>query len=258
MKGTRSAWIERFEDLLKEAPDDDPDLLAMLYTPDSRLPGFLKKLKAYEAKQSPTSTERKAAGDLMEQVAFLTFRSLTDACEPESYKAVGSQVDLEVTGVKATWQVLLKVVGLKEGRHSFLLEAKATEGKVDVPVMTRLCALMNLRPTVGLGIFFTLKGCTGEPSKNEGKASLKDARYHQVLHYVRTGCPIIVFDLSDILALKVPGSLVMQIQQKIRDVEKVTVSAPESVGSYRQVKLPGHLAKLLGQSKKSGKRAARK
>ena len=242
-------WLSRFEGLLESAPRDDPDLLSQFYTPDARLEQHLLQLKSYAEKTSPTAGERRGAGILMEQIAFLAFSSLTPALEPESYRSVGSQVDLEVSGVGTVWRALLSTLGLQTDRHSFLLEAKATKDKVDVPVMTRLCALMDQRSTVTLGIFFTLSGCTGEPTRNESTASLRDARFHQVLHHVRTSCPIVVFDLDDILSLSGAGSLIRHLHQKIRQVEQVTTSQPVRVGEYKKVELPGHLSELMSPTR---------
>jgi hypothetical protein len=106
---------------------------------------------------------------------------------------------------------------------------------------------VNLFSTTGLGIFFTLKGATGFPKRDQEsrQQKLSEARLRQALFHARTGKTVVVLDAQDIFELDKPASLIQILTRKIRDVEHLSGLVTEPCSDTLTVDLPSHLAPII-------------
>jgi hypothetical protein len=233
--------LEQATALIKGQAGRD-SLLPLLYTPDSRISPRIEELTELAAEPKPTADQRRQAGVLMEQVAYLAFRGLLGHDVIKSYRSAGPQIDLLVSGSGTAWRLLCSTLRIDVNKRGILVEAKARKSRVDDQDFARLCALLeSTSMTSSLGVFFSLHGATGF-AKGE-RAALRHARLRQVLHFARCRTPVIVFDLGDLQKLTTNGSLVRLLEQKIRDVEELAINPPEPAAAI-EVELPHHLQDL--------------
>ena len=238
---------------LKELPKEDINsrnqIASYLYEPDSRLSEYIEKLKNYINLINPTKKERQDAGYLLEQIVVIVFRGLRGLSRIKSFRSVGAQYDLLISGDNEDWLCLCNLLFMKDNQRGILIEAKCTQEKVSHSQFARLCSLMeiNLFSTTGLGIFFTLNGATGFPKKGQEsrQKALSEARSMQALFHARTGKAIVVLDQDDIFTLDKPGSLLQILISKIHDLEDLSGLAIEPCESPVEVDLPAHLKELL-------------
>jgi hypothetical protein len=226
--GSLDRLIGEVRAALDQLPEDDDGiraLAALFYPAAPALTALLVSLREYRAIQRPTAKQREEAGLLMEKIAWNAFGNLLGRPWRKAFRSPAGQLDLLVGGESPRWAQVTKALHPRSEGMSILVEAKATSDKVSVGTFTRLCALIALTQpeTCGIGVFFTLKGATGFPA---GAASpsfvLRDARFWQAIMYAKTGKPIVVLDERDVLTLAVPGSLVVLMRRKIRELEEMT------------------------------------
>ena len=225
------------------------NIASFLYTPDIRISEYLQELKAYIEIKSPTDLQRKSAGNLLETIVALTFCGLKGLTSIKSFRSASSQYDLLVSGDNLHWFPLYRLLYMKENQRDIVVEAKCTKAKVNDQQFARLCSLMevNLFSTTGLGIFFTLKGATGFPKRDqtERQQKLSEARLRQALFHARTGKTVVVLDAQDIFELDRPASLIQILTRKIRDVEHLSGLVTEPCSDTLTADLPSHLAPII-------------
>ncbi len=241
---------------LDEITLDDPDTInlfaAYLYTPDPNIGSYLDKLRHYSGLTSPNKNELADAGNLLEQIAVLTFNGLQGVTSIKSFRSAGPQYDLLVSGDGLEWPYFTKLLYMQGVQRDIVIEAKCTKEKVSDQIFARLCSLMeiNLFNCAGLGLFFTLNGATGFPDHEATTRQKKigDARLRQVLFHARTGKSIIVFDKNDIFQLDKPATLIQLLIRKIRDIEQLSGLPTQSCDLPKEIDLPSHLGNIIGNT----------
>jgi hypothetical protein len=217
-------------------------LIPFLYTPDSRIAGLIGSLGEIARNKDVTSEERRQAGELMEQVAFLALGGLRGSDVVKSFRSSGPQIDLLVNGSTAAWRLLCSTIRIDVDKRGILVEAKARKTKVDDQDFARMCALLeSTSTTCSVGVFFTLHGATGFSAKE--RAGLKHARLRQVLYFARCKTPVVVLNLEDLRMLDQPGSLVRLLEQRVREIEELAIT-PSIPAVSVEFELPPHLAAL--------------
>jgi hypothetical protein len=222
------------------------DLFPLMYTPDSRIAEALVRLNNLSS--SKKLSDRQAAGYVMEEVAFLAFRSLQGWSSLKGYQSAGPQHDLLIEGVDADWAMICRQFYMPEAKQAIVIEAKATGTRLSDAQFARMCAIMDYNLVhAGLGIFVTLEGATGFPTGTRSALrSVSDCRLRQVIYYAGTKKPIIVFDKSDLRQLTTNGSLPLLIHRKVKEIFELTgVSTLPVTDFQEEVMLPPHLAKLV-------------
>ncbi len=224
-------------------------IASYLYVPDTRISGYLQELKTYISIKFPTETQRKNAGDLLEKIVALTFCGLRGLTSIKSFRSASCQYDLLVSGDTEDWEILYRLLYMKDNQRDIVVEAKCTKAQVNDQQFARLCSLMeiNLPSTTGLGIFFTLNGASGFPKRGQESRQQKlgDARLRQALFHARTGKTIIVLDSQDIFELDKTASLIQILAKKVQDVEHLSGLAIEPCSDLIAVDLPSHLAPII-------------
>jgi hypothetical protein len=249
--------IEGLQEVVDEAHrlmgDNVPALqrdTAWMYIPHPCLSNYLDKLAAYLAKPSPEAAERQAAGYLLEQIAFLTFRGIRGSEKPKSFQSAGPQYDLLCVGHTEQWFKMCDILSMDRRQRKIVVEVKAIDSPVNDQQFARLCNLMdlNLFKSAGLGIFFTLNGASGFPKRGSAKQrSVSDARLRQLLNHAKTGKSIVVFDQDDILQLNRNGSLLDLLIEKIEELSDVSgyPTLPlDSLEAVRKSRLPMNLREV--------------
>lgn len=232
---------------LKERGRKPAELFASYwYRPDKKITELLTQLKTYIQKKSPLKSERERAGKLMEQIAFLSLGALQGVKSIKSYQSVSAQYDLLVYGEELFWKNLFSLLGAINLPRGIIVEAKAYSKPIEDRHFSRLCNLveLNLENSIGIGIFFTIKGATGFPQRGgRRKRAISDCWFRQVLFYAKTRKPILVLDAEDIFSLDKNGSLIKILARKIREIEELS-GLPTEVEEWEVVDLPPHLNEL--------------
>lgn len=237
--------ISSLQSLDPGSPEAD-DLAPYLYTADQRLGSYVKDLVTLSSLEKLNKEQRSEAGKLMEQVALLAFESLEGATIFKGFQSAGPQHDLIVSGDSARWVTLCRYLYVEDHRRIMLIEAKATQGRLEDKQFARLCSVIDTNlPLVGLGVFFTLHGASGFPTPAQRQRAIRDSRLRQVLYHAKHARPIVVFDKEDILRLELNGSLPRMLSRKIRDISELSglLTVPPEFGS--ETDLPDHLKNLL-------------
>jgi hypothetical protein len=234
----------------KNDPASDK-LASYLYIADTRLSDYLDQLREFTQLERPTLSESKKGGELLEQIAFLTFQGLKGATSFKSFQSAGPQYDLLVSGDQPAWLHICNLLYLKENQRGIVVEAKATKTALPDKQFARLCSIMelNLSSTVGLGVFLTLNGATGFPqSESSRQRAIRDCRLRQVLFHAKTQKFIIVLDKDDILKLGKNGTLIQTLVRKIRDLCELSGLPTPPVEQWDEIDLPQHLKQLYEDS----------
>jgi len=228
------------------------DFDTKLYRPDEDLKKCVIEYTNWVREvQNPTIDKKRnkelklVGGQLMEKIAYLSFRCLVGKGAIKSYQSSsGPQHDLVITGSSPHWKLLIALLRLKMDK--VVLEAKNTDGVVTDAQFSRLCFIVEnkFQNQCQLGIFFTRQGATGFPKTNDKRQRiLKDAKATQIIFHAKTGKYIIVFDHEDIVKLILPGALPSLIRSKINDVEDVSgLSLKYDEDLNEMDDLPPHLA----------------
>lgn len=238
--------IEALEILDRDHPASDK-MASYLYTPDKKLQEFIEELKKFTQLPKPTQSESKKAGELLEQIACLVFRGLKGATSLKSFQSAGPQYDFLVSGDQPAWLHVCNLLYLKGNQRGIVVEAKATKQPLPDKQFARLCSIMelNLSSTVGLGVFFTLKGATGFPDSNDSRQrAIRDSRLRQVIFHAKTQKLIVVLDKNDIFTLSKNGSLIQLLVRKIRDLCELSGLPTCPVEQIEEIDLPAHLKHL--------------
>lgn len=238
--------IEALALLDKNDPALD-ELASYLYIADRRLSDYLDQLRKFTRLESPTLSESKKGGELLEQIAFLAFQGLKGVTSIKSFQSAGPQYDLLVSGDQPAWLHVCNLLYLKENQRGLVVEAKATKKALPEKQLARLCSLMelNLSSTIGLGVFFTLNGATGFPqNESPRQRSVRDCRLRQVLFHAKTQKLIVVLDKHDIFELGKNGALIQILVRKIRDLCELSGLPVTSICEPKEIDLPNHLNKL--------------
>ena len=219
-------------------------LLSYLYTADSRINSPICRLREYTDLRKTTANQRRVAGELMEEIAYLAFLGLRGVSQIKSYQSAAAQYDLLASGDDLAWQYVCKMLYMKLGARSILVEAKAKKSKLRDRDLSRLLGIMESHlSTSGLAVFFTLNGASGYPTAGKSQRCLQACRLRQVLYYAKTEKPTIVLDKSDIFRLDKNGSLTKIIFGKVRDLAELSALHPATVAGPVEVVLPKHLLK---------------
>lgn len=260
MASTKTELMDVLYSTLKEldkvSSGSDPDylksenkLLSYFYTPNSNLSNVISELEStietYKDKKKD-SHYNNTIGRLMEQIAFLSFKSIEGVSAVSSFQSSGPQYDLIVTGDTPQWLSLCSLMRINHENRDIIIEAKATQAKVNDQQFARLCSLMqmNLKNTAGLGVFFSLNGASGFPTNKRIKG-LQAARLRQVMFMLSEKKPIVVFDKNDIISLDKPGSLIKIIIQKIREIDQLSgLNIPPDIEKPVYCDLPAHLTNI--------------
>ncbi|NJL40349.1 MAG: hypothetical protein HC899_29095 [Leptolyngbyaceae cyanobacterium SM1_4_3] len=238
--------------LKKDSPESD-ELINWLYTPDSQILHYLNQLKTFLEIKKPTKEQRQKAGYLLEKILVLSFKGLAGYSEIKSYQSASHQYDLLVSGDNAEWEIVcdrlyLRDADKKQNYRGILIEAKAIGDSVSSPQFARLCSIMNLEfySTVGLGIFFTIKGAAGFPKRGDNRVvCVKHARLCQVLFHARSGKKVVVLDKDDIFELDKNGALIKILIRKVKELEELSGLPTISVDEPVDVDLPDFLKDLM-------------
>ncbi|QLE60002.1 hypothetical protein [Nostoc sp. TCL26-01] len=237
--------IESLKYLKHDSPESN-EVINWLYTPDIQLSDYLDEIKYYLQKEKPTDSERQQAGYLLEGILTLSFKGLVGYSEIKSYQSASHQYDFLISGDGADWDIICNRLFLKDYR-GIVAEAKATEEVVSVAQFSRLCSIMTLElfNTVGLGVFFTLKGAAGFPNTSSRQRCVSYARLCQLLFYARHNKKIVVFDKDDIFELNQNGALIKILIRKIKEIEQLSGLKTAPVTEPIDVDLPERLKKLI-------------
>jgi hypothetical protein len=221
-----------------------------LYQPDDDLK---QQIAAYnrwvEAHKKTKSTRRskryyEEAGELMEQVALLTFRCLLELENIESYRSHDGQLDIVVTLHRSS--LLSKI--LQIAGYRIIVEAKNINDPIDVKTFSRLCTILTykFKKQGFLGIFFTRASASGFPKPGDARQiALKDARAIQAVYHAASDKYVVVFDHDDLQRLVEAGGLVRLLIEKIDEVEGGTGLTPSKRSMVaRRIDLPSHLAQF--------------
>lgn len=209
---------------------------------DDRNPNWTRKLfennkwKLFEKYYHPTESlisrighfeqwmngERKEdPGRLMEEIAYLAFKSVAGQDSISSAQTATAQHDLIVSGSNKSWFNVMSLLHLPKSGRTILVEAKNTRDKVSDAQFGRICQILHEKYSeqCHLGVFFTRMGASGFPNGRVQQRSLSAARLSQILFHAKTDKYVVVLDQDDILELGQPGALLVKLEAKIRDIE---------------------------------------
>ncbi|ANV83714.1 hypothetical protein AWQ21_04555 [Picosynechococcus sp. PCC 7003] len=204
------------------------------YEPHEILTELLLEFKNFLESQYSSPEEKQNAGYLLEKIAILSFGSLKGYNNLKAYQSMSAQYDLLISGNSPEWESLFSILRIDDLPKGILLEAKATNGKINDSQFSRLCSLIdhNFSKSVGLGIFFSINSLSGLPEEREQRLrKASDGYLKQIIFYCKTKIPIIVLDKEDILQLDKPGSLIKILDRKIRELEEMTGTKIEPIQS---------------------------
>jgi hypothetical protein len=149
--------LEGFSGLEKLDPKTRQDIfesegwiVEILYSP---APELLKRLKDYfdwakgKRKEDP--------GQLLEEVAYLLFKSLKGIGNIRSYQSFAAQHDLIVDGGSLAWQNLMMYLHLNRDGRTIVVECKNQSASISDQQFSRLCGILQNKfdKTAELGIF---------------------------------------------------------------------------------------------------------
>ncbi|RFP62854.1 MAG: hypothetical protein BJG00_002385 [Limnothrix sp. CACIAM 69d] len=244
----------RNENPFRDEKSGVDQLIPYLYQPKQELSGYLDELKVFLETEKPAKIEKQQAGYLLEKILLLAFMGLEGYSEIKSYQSASHQHDLLISGenTNKAWKTVCEALCLRDSQKNqfyrgILCEAKAIEGSVSVNTFSRLCHIINMefQDTVGLGVFFTIKGATGFPKRGDTRnRCVRDARLCQIIHYARSGKKVIVLDKDDIFELNQSGALIKILIRKIKEIEELTGLPTTSIDNVIDVDLPEHLKDL--------------
>lgn len=228
---------EKFDMLLNAI--NNPDFL---YIPSDKLMQRVLDYRDWCSKHAAKDPNIEDAGKLMEEVALLAFSSLRGYNTLLSYQSYADQYDLVISGTSGHWRAILHWLGL-DNLPVIVVEAKNTDTKVDVPIFTRLCSIVQntFDGECGLGVFFTRTGATGFPSEGRPVQSLRYAQARQVIFHAKTNKHLVVLTDMDIDLLLKPGGLLHVLRDKILQIKMLTGSDFRLTPTWHRVELPPHL-----------------
>lgn len=233
------------------------DIAEWVYVPDDTLKARIADYNLWCQNQ----TGEEDAGELMEEVALLSFKCLKGFESTKSFQSYAPQHDLVISGSTLPWFLLMLYLHLPGERRTIIVEAKNlakgknSTGRVNDQQFSRLCSILQNKfdKTSDLGVFFSRFGATGFPrSENSKQGShrkrvLRDAQATQIIFHAKTGKYVVVLDHQDIQRLTQPGALPRILEAKIREVEEWTGLPLEFDEEWKETDLPPHLLKYVQQ-----------
>ena len=243
--------ISALEYLDRDSTESE-QLINWLYTPDSRLGTYLEDLKVFLNLNKPTKKQKQEAGYLLEKILVLAFMGLRGYSEIKNFQSASHQYDLLISGDNAEWDIICDRLYLRDTKNNqfyrgIIAEAKATANPVSSAQFARLCHIMSMEfcNTVGLGLFFTLKGAAGFPKRRENRyVCVRQARLCQVIYYASSRKKVVVLDEHDIFELNQNGSLIKILIRKVKEIEELTGLPTGSVNDLVDIDLPDYLQEL--------------
>lgn len=228
-----------------------------LYDPDDHL---ISRIADYNQWYETRAGED--PGQLMEEIAFLSFRRLRGWESIKSYQSYAQQHDLVIAGSRPWWFILIKYLHLLPERRTILIEAKNRDDRVSDSDFSRLCGIIQnkLAETCNLGIFFTREGASGFSGLTElgetgsRQRSLRDARATQVLFHAKTGKFVVVLNHDDLQLLTQKGALPRILEAKIRDVEEAAGLSLQFNENWTETDLPPHLSQYENSAEADGEK----
>lgn len=211
-----------------------------LYIP---LPELTDRLKDYFDWSEHKREEE--PGKLLEEVAYLIFKSLRGVENIRSYQSYAAQHDLIVDGSSPKWQVLMMYLHLRRDGRTIVVECKNQANSISDQQFSRLCGLLQNKfdKTGDLGVFISHTPASGFPKRNTNKRQLKDARATQALFHAKSSKFVVIIEHKDLEAIYKGISLPKILEAKIREVEASAMIELSFDESWEEVVLPPHLRK---------------
>lgn len=214
---------------------------------DPKLPSFLNHFQSLLSIQNPSHQQLQERGKVLEQIACLVFSKLSGCTVVKSFQSAGPQYDLIVSGNDLKWKFIVESLFIPFEKRDILIEAKAKNERLPDKDFARLCSIMehNLTST-GLGIFLTLQGATGFPKNPQSRQrGVKDCLLRQIIFHAKTGKYIIVLDQQDIFSLAQPGSLLLLLSRKIKELQELSGLPTQPIQNLNEIDLPDYLKNIL-------------
>lgn len=214
---------------------------------DPQLPSLLDYFQALLNVQNPTRQQLQERGKVLEQIACLVFSKLSGCTIVKSFQSAGPQYDLIVSGDDLKWKFIVESLFIPFEKRDILIEAKVRNQRLPDKDFARLCSIMehNLTST-GLGVFLTLQGATGFPKNSQSRIrGVSDCLLRQIIFHAKTGKYIVVLDKQDIFSLAQPGSLLLLLSRKIRELQQLSGLPTQPIQNLNEIDLPDYLENIL-------------
>jgi hypothetical protein len=217
----------------------------VLYNP---APELMKRLKDYFDWCDGKREEN--AGKLLEEVAYLIFKSLRGVGNIRSFQSYAAQHDLVIDGASPVWQVLMIYLHLNRNSRTIVVECKNQSKSISDQQFSRLCGILQNKfdATSNLGVFVSHTAPSGFPKRNIKERKLKDARATQALFHAKTNKFVVVIDHKDLEMMFKGTPFPKILEAKIREVEASSGIELSFNEAWQEVDLPLHLRKYANQS----------
>lgn len=185
------------------------------------------------------------AGELLEEIAYLLFKSLKGHQNIRSYQSFAAQHDLVVDGSSPAWHMLMNYLHLPQNGRTIIVECKNQEKEISDQQFSRLCGILRGKfdETAHLGIFISHTTASGFPKNNAKKRSLSNARATQVIFHADTKKFVVVIDHKNLEMIAKGVSFPKILEAKIREVEAAYGGEISFTDEWEETKLPAHLEK---------------
>jgi hypothetical protein len=185
------------------------------------------------------------AGELLEEIAYLLFQSLTGVGNIRSFQSYSPQHDLVADGDSNAWFLLMNYLHLPLSGRTILVECKNQQSNITDQQFLRLCSILQnkFQDTAHLGVFISRTPATGFPKKGMKVRTLSNSRATQALFHAKTNKYVVVVDHDDLLKINKGVNFVKILEAKIREVEASAGISLEFDEELKETLLPPHLAK---------------
>ncbi|HQU35799.1 MAG TPA: hypothetical protein PLR65_04375 [Anaerolineales bacterium] len=220
-------------------------IIETLYDP---IPELMDRLKDYF--DWSNGKHQEDAGQLLEEIAYLLFKSLKGTGNIRSYQSYAAQHDLIVDGASLMWQVLMIYLHLGREGRTIVIECKNQESSISDQQFSRLCGLLQnkFEKTSELGVFISHTPASGFPKKKTKERQLKDARATQALFHAKSNKFVVVIDHKDLELISNGFPLPKILEAKIREIEASTLMELSFNENWQEVILPPHLKKYADEN----------
>jgi hypothetical protein len=211
----------------------------------SPIPHLGERLQDYFAWREGKRIEK--PGELLEEIAFLLFKSLHGVQNVRSYTSFAAQHDLVVDGSSQIWLSLMSYLHLPEEGRSIVVECKNEKTKITDQQFSRLCGILQnkFETTAHLGVFISRQKATGFPEGSKKKKTLSESRATQVIFHAKTKKFVIVVDEEDLKKIADGFSFPKLLEAKIREVEASYGTEISFNDTWEETILPNHLKKYV-------------
>lgn len=184
-------------------------------------------------------------GELLEEIAYLLFRSFVGVGNVRSFQSYAPQHDLVVDGEANSWILLLNYLHLPESGRSIVVECKNQTSTISDQQFSRLCSILQnkFQDIAHLGVFISHTPASGFPKRKRKERTLRDSRATQSLFHAKTGKYVIVIDHDDLVKIRKGANIAKILEAKIREVEASSGIELEFNENWEEMLLPRHLAK---------------